>query len=121
MKLNESSPVPVIFLALTHELVQYDERLSRRESKRGRPNIYRLGHYLAATQRAEDFCNENGGTREALIRALRLHFDGLPPVDKILRKIAPLACEKCSGLGLYILHTFEGPVTLKCSCREAAQ
>lgn len=36
-------------------LTQYDQKESLREMKRGgRPNIYRLGHYLEAAQKVED-------------------------------------------------------------------
>lgn len=48
-------------LILTGLLTQYDQKESLREMRRGgRPNIYRLGHYLKAAQAAEDDAKANG-------------------------------------------------------------
>ncbi len=41
------------FLLLSSKLTQYDVAESKREAKRGRSNIYRLGHLLGASQKAE--------------------------------------------------------------------
>jgi hypothetical protein len=41
------------FLVLSSKLTQYDVAESKREMKRGRSNIYRLGHLLGAMQKAE--------------------------------------------------------------------
>jgi hypothetical protein len=41
------------FLVLSSKLTQYDVAESKREMKRGRSNIYRLSHLLAASQKAE--------------------------------------------------------------------
>jgi hypothetical protein len=42
------------FLVLTSKLTQYDVAESKREMKRGRSNIYRLGHLLGAAHKAEE-------------------------------------------------------------------
>ena len=49
----KSATAEAFLVLLGSKIVQYDMAVSARESKRGRPNIYRLGLLLEAKQKAE--------------------------------------------------------------------
>jgi hypothetical protein len=76
---------------LTSKLTQYDKRLQVRE-----PNIYRLGHYLKASQEVEKWAKSldlldrsDAEALTALKGALRGHFTQppMPPVANVMKQI----------------------------------
>jgi len=82
---------------LTSKLTQHDVRESRREMKRGSPNIYRLGHLLKAAQEVESDvarvvpnCNVvmTPEIAAAMRAALRRRFNpGFRPVENVEKQI----------------------------------
>lgn len=83
---------------LSHELVRYDAATSAREAKRGRVNIYRLGHLMGALQRVrEDVGNrtsdseaDKAGFRMAMYAHLERDF---PPVKKVVKQLEAGTCK----------------------------
>lgn len=72
-------------LALQHELIKEDSRLSRLEMKRGNCNIYRMGHYLKALTS----CTEpNPKTLQTLRHLIATAFcEGFGPRERVLKAI----------------------------------
>ena len=83
---------------LSHELTVYDRAQSRRESKRGIVNIYRLGLLLGAANEVSDAVKsvKDSSSTEALVTlrlALHKHFEhDFPPVKKVLKQIDAGTC-----------------------------
>lgn len=67
-------------LALQHELIKEDKKLSRRDG-----NIYRLGHYLAALEK----CSSPSPTSmtELTARIKRNFCEGFGPRERVLKAI----------------------------------
>ncbi len=76
---NPTKDIKYLHQKLNSELTQFDARLSKKQ-----PNIYRLGHYLAAADKA--FANlTNDSTDEDVIRSLNKCFSDLPPVNRFIK------------------------------------
>ena len=90
---TQTPTVATFLVVLLGHLTQEDRRLSKSESKRGRPNIYRLGHYLAAKQRVEEHVqgllnSSDPVDIEALRRAIYKEFlPDFPPAKKTVKAI----------------------------------
>jgi hypothetical protein len=86
-------------LVLSHELSLYDRAESKRESKRGIVNIYRLGLLLEAAHKVGDDVKafENSSSPEALTQlrlALYRHFEhDFPPIKKVVKQIDTGVCK----------------------------
>lgn len=82
--------VAKFLVVLGSKLTQYDVRLSAMERKRGRVNIYRLGHYMGALQKVRDDVAsfETESSPEAIgkfMTAVGDYFDVLmPPVKNMM-------------------------------------
>jgi len=80
---------------LNSMLTQYDQKLSSRERS---VNIYRLGHFLGASEKVasdlasagakgDDVMNTQIG--EVMFASMDRHFDlGFPPVKKVVKQLA---------------------------------
>lgn len=87
---NQKGSVEHFNIVLGSKLTQYDVRLSAAERKRGRCNIYRLGHYLGALEKVRNdtapFSTDS--SNEAIqkwMEAVLNYFDeALPPVKNVL-------------------------------------
>jgi hypothetical protein len=87
--------VRVFALVMVSKLTQYDERLSRAESKRGSVNIYRLGHFLRAAdetlalvpKRLRD--SDSAQALHAYKSAIERKFivSDMPPAKNVLKQI----------------------------------
>jgi hypothetical protein len=89
---------------LTSKLTQYDQATGAREAKKGRSNIYRLGHLLKAAQGVEDRVKDvlddtSPEAREKFKKALEKAFiltrDGsfdLPPLRNVAKQLAAGTC-----------------------------
>jgi len=83
---------------LSHELVRYDMQTSAREAKRGRTNIYRLGHLMGALGRVRDDVGSRTSDSDADKANFRLamygHFEkDFPPVKKIVKQLEAGTCK----------------------------
>ena len=83
---------------LSHELVRYDVATSAREAKRGRVNIYRLGHLLGALQRVRDEVGNRTSDSEADKAGFRMAMYGnfekdFSPVKKVVKQIEAGTCK----------------------------
>lgn len=83
---------------LSHELVRHDVQTSAREAKRGRVNIYRLGHLMGALQRVREDVGSRTSDIEAdkagFRMAMYLHFErDFPPVKKVVKKLEAGTCK----------------------------
>lgn len=80
--------VDLFLMILSSELTQYDKRLQSRE-----PNIYRLGHFFKAADRAKERLKGKGDSDdpadlELLKKALTKSFAAdFPPVRRVIKKI----------------------------------
>jgi len=88
----KAATVDVFLTILTGQLTRYDKSVSNRERKRGRANIYRLGHLLGAVGKIRDDVKgfEGLDTPEALGRlkkSLAKRFTSLAPVDRVVKMI----------------------------------
>jgi hypothetical protein len=94
-----SCTVAKYLIVLSHELTVYDQAQSRREAKRGIPNIYRLGLLLGAANKVWDDVQtvKDSSSPEALVTlrlALHKHFEhDFPPVKKVLKQIDAGTCK----------------------------
>lgn len=64
MKHSQSPTVETFLMVLTSKLTQYDSAQCARESKRGRPNIYRLGLLFEAQDRVRKDCEDCLGSND---------------------------------------------------------
>jgi DNA repair exonuclease SbcCD ATPase subunit len=94
ISLAGKAPVKVWLVLLSGKLTQYDQRVSKRESKRGRVNIYRLGHLLKAKQQVEKATkrienNDDPASLKKLKKALDKYFipGALSPVEFVKKGI----------------------------------
>lgn len=83
---------------LSHELVRYDVSTSARESKRGRPNIYRLGLLMQALQkvRAEvgSRTSDSAADKTIFLYAMYAYFErDFPPVKKVVKQLDAGTCK----------------------------
>ena len=83
---------------LSHELVRYDVATSTREAKRGRVNIYRLGHLLGALQRVRDDVGSRTSDSDADKAGFRMavysHFEkDFSPVKKVVKQLEAGTCK----------------------------
>jgi len=78
---NPSRDIKYLHQKLDSELTQYDAKLSKKQ-----PNIYRLGHYLAAADKAFENLS-NTSTDEDVIKSLNRCFSDLPPVNKFIKSL----------------------------------
>lgn len=83
---------------LSHELVRYDMTTSAREAKRGRENIYRMGHLLEALQRVRADVGNQTSDSEADKAAFRMamyqHFErDFSPVKKVVKQLEAGTCK----------------------------
>lgn len=86
--------VELFLVVLTSKLVQYDQRETAKELKRGySTNIYRLGHLMAAANKVgEDVADVKDRSDKAALDQLKAsmnrHFiKGFPPVKQVDRQI----------------------------------
>ena len=78
---NPTKDIKYLHQKLDSELIQYDAKLSKKQ-----PNIYRLGHYLAAADKAfENLTNDS--TDEDVIKSLNKCFSDLPPVNRFIKSL----------------------------------
>jgi hypothetical protein len=83
---------------LSHELVRYDMQTSAREARRGRVNIYRLGHLMGALGRVRDAVGsrtsdsepDKAGFRMAMYQNFERDF---PPVKKVVKQLEAGTCK----------------------------
>lgn len=83
---------------LSHELVRYDVQTSAREAKRGRVNIYRLGHLMGALgkvradvgNRTSDSEADKAGFRMAMYAYFERDFS---PVKKVVKQLEAGTCK----------------------------
>lgn len=83
---------------LGHELVRYDVATSAREAKRGRVNIYRLGHLMGALQRVREEVGNRTSDSDAdkvtFRVAMYANFErDFPPVKKVIKQIEAGTCK----------------------------
>jgi len=83
---------------LSHELVRYDVATSAREAKRGRVNIYRLGHLMGALQRVREEVGNRTSDSEADKAGFRMAMYGnfekdFSPVKKVVKQIESGTCK----------------------------
>ena len=83
---------------LSHELVRYDVATSAREAKRGRVNIYRLGHLMGALQRVREEVGNRTSDSEADKAGFRMamysHFEkDFAPVKKVVKQLEAGTCK----------------------------
>ena len=83
---------------LSHELVRYDVATSTREAKRGRVNIYRLGHLMGALQRVREEVGKRTSGSEADKAGLRMAMYGnfekdFTPVKKVVKQLEAGTCK----------------------------
>ena len=82
-----------VFLAiLTSQLTRYDQNLGKREAKKGRTNIYRMGHLLKAVHDVRDLMkgmesNDDPDSLNRLKQAIKRKFTDIGPVSRTLKKI----------------------------------
>lgn len=95
----KSCTVGKYLTVLMHELTRYDMAESARESRRGRPNIYRLGHLIEAKQKVEADVEpvakrDDPEALDRLRSALYERFtEGFRPVDATLRQMDRGTCK----------------------------
>lgn len=87
-------------VVLTHELIRYDMAQSRREAKRGRVNIYRLGHLLEAANRVRASVEKKRGASgdDAALRDMRVSLEheflpGFAPAKRVIQQIDSGTCK----------------------------
>lgn len=83
---------------LSHELVRYDVATSAREAKRGRVNIYRLGHLMGALQHVRDDVgsrtSDSGADKAGFRMAMYGNFEkDFAPVKKVVKQIEAGTCK----------------------------
>jgi hypothetical protein len=89
---------------LSSKLTQYDVATGKRESKRGSPNIYRLGHLLKASQQVQDrvktmLDDTSPEARAAFEKALAAEFVfergefALAPVRNVVKQLRAGTCK----------------------------
>ena len=83
---------------LSHELVRYDVATSAREAKRGRVNIYRLGHLMGALQRVREEVGNRTSDSEADKAGFRMAMYGnfekdFSPVKKVVKQLEAGTCK----------------------------
>ena len=83
---------------LSHELVRYDVAESAREAKRGRTNIYRLGHLMGALQRVREEVGNRTSDSEADKAGFRMAMYGnfekdFSPVKKVVKQLEAGTCK----------------------------
>lgn len=95
-----SGTVETFLHVLTSKITQYDQNIGRREAKKGRLNIYRLGHLLAAKQNVADavkdvLYKEDAESLGLLKKAILKHFSSnLPPAKAVLKQIDAFISDK---------------------------
>jgi len=93
-----NAKVSTFLLVFSSILTQYDMLLSKNERKKGRENIYRLGHYLTALEKVEKRVQsvKNDDSHEAMAKlkaAVDAEFTPGNPGDK-MRKVIDAYVEK---------------------------
>ena len=89
----KSANVQTFLVVLTSKLTDYDRQQCKRESKRGIPNMFRLGLLFAAKERvANDVSKildrDDNEAMEVLKTSLRLRFNSnFAPATTIIRQI----------------------------------
>lgn len=79
---NPSKDIKYLHQKLISELSQYDQRISKKQ-----PNIYRLGNYFAAADKAFENLT-NASSDSDVIKALNQCFSDLPPVNRFIKRLA---------------------------------
>lgn len=93
MKSGTPGTVGNFLLVLSSKLTQYDQRETTKELKRGRSNIYRLGHLLGALHKVEgDVQGLEGRSDAEALDALKASMntrftEGFAPVRQVERQI----------------------------------
>ncbi len=89
----DSGTVATFLMVLKSKLTQYDKRLGDSEAKKGRVNIYRLGHYLQAANDVEaavkgleqkDDAEALGALKKAMAKSFAAD---MPPVKATIKQI----------------------------------
>lgn len=94
LSIGGKAPVKLWLTVLVSKLTQYDQRVSKAEAKRGRVNIYRLGHLFGASNEVEKATKsiENNDDPESL-KKLKAQLDrsfipgALSPVEYVKKAI----------------------------------
>ena len=91
--------VDMYLMVLTHELTKHDQAEAKRESKRGRVNIYRLGLLLEAANKVSADVgtlagSSSGAAKDAFRASLYRRFEvPFPPVNRVLKQLDAGTCK----------------------------